>query len=342
VIRCMKKNMLIYIFSFIIVIANGGPVWGMSKEMQMDEVILITGGYATTTTRDLATVEVLGAASCSLPSLPVGSACHNAFYTQDGLVLSCGGSAGPTCVALSQDNGAHLQKNSNDGRSVNTAKGVAEWQYHSQLDYNRYYATGQSLPGGTFILGGTTSGSGNSSTFLPIGSTQWEMGPDLPVRMFDGCSAQISDHQLLIIGAYYSRQQVSELDLLSLSWISWPPLTKGRVGHSCATVGDDVIIAGGYGEDRSTLATTTIINIITRQEREGGSMSSARGYFGLATLDGTLLAFGGRGSDDQALASVEEWDVEMAVWKTRQEVLETARYYFGYTSAPRATVCPSF
>ena len=31
---------------------------------------------------------------------------------------------------------------------------------------------------------------------------------------------------------------------------------------------------------------------------------SARGYFGLATLDGTLLAFGGRGSDDQALASV--------------------------------------
>ena len=26
------------------------------------------------------------------------------------------------------------------------------------------------------------SGSGNSSTFLPTGSTQWEMGPDLPVR----------------------------------------------------------------------------------------------------------------------------------------------------------------
>merc|ERR1719500_2510816 len=118
----MKKNMLIYIFSFIIVIANGGPVWDMSKEMQMDEVILITGGYATTTTRDLATVEVLGAASCSPPSLPIGSACHNAFYTQDGLVLSCGGSAGPTCVALGQDEALGQdvalddaqQKNSND------------------------------------------------------------------------------------------------------------------------------------------------------------------------------------------------------------------------------------
>ena len=30
----------------------------------------------------------------------------------------------------------------------------------------------------------------------------------LLLRMFDGCSAQISDHQLLIIGAYYSREQV--------------------------------------------------------------------------------------------------------------------------------------
>ena len=28
------------------------------------------------------------------------------------------------------------------------------------------------------------------------------------IRMFDGCSAIISDHQLLIIGAYYSRKQV--------------------------------------------------------------------------------------------------------------------------------------
>ena len=34
------------------------------------------------------------------------------------------------------------------------------------------------------------------------------------------------------------------------------------------------------------------------------SKLSGRGYFGLASLGGILLAFGGRGSDDQALASV--------------------------------------
>ena len=71
--------------------------------------------------------------------------------------------------------------------------------------------------------------------------------------------------------------QVSELNLLSLTWTSWPPLTKvvychaylppkthlsmsvvqglqlsrlflkqGRVGHSCAVVGEDVVIAGCF------------------------------------------------------------------------------------------------
>ena len=70
VMRCMKKNMLIYIFSFIIATAHGGPVWvitkfcfttnvnlvshhlpilnknnspfqDMSKEMQLEEVIVM-------------------------------------------------------------------------------------------------------------------------------------------------------------------------------------------------------------------------------------------------------------------------------------------------------------
>ena len=110
---------------------------------------------------------MLGAVSCFPPSLPVGSACHNAFYTQvdlklsgfhdviqDGVVLSCGGSAGPTCLALRQDDAR--QKNKDDrtvnrtkgitwrgfGAGKNAFEGVPKWQHHSQLDYNRYYATG--------------------------------------------------------------------------------------------------------------------------------------------------------------------------------------------------------
>ena len=70
------------------------------------------------------------------------------------MVLSCGGSAGPTCLALRQDD---AQQKNKDDRTVNGTKGITwrgfgagknafegvpKWQNHSQLDYNRYYATG--------------------------------------------------------------------------------------------------------------------------------------------------------------------------------------------------------
>ena len=59
----------------------------------------------------------------------------------------------------------------------------------------------------------------------------------------------------------------------------------------------------------------------------------------------------------KVLTKVEEWDVELGVWRTREEVsfccgtaicnpsftpqtLVTPRYHFGFTSAPKATVCP--
>ena len=73
---------------------------------------------------------------------------------QDGVLLSCGGSAGPTCLALRQDD---AQQKNKDDRTVNGTKGITwrgfgagenafegapQWQHHSQLDYNRYYATG--------------------------------------------------------------------------------------------------------------------------------------------------------------------------------------------------------
>ena len=42
---------------------------------------------------------------------------------------------------------------------------------------------------------------------------------------------------------------------------------------------------------------------------------SARAYFGLAALGETLLAFGGRGADDQALASVGGLrDEDLGTW----------------------------
>jgi hypothetical protein len=77
---------------------------------------------------------------------------------------------------------------------------------------------------------------------------------------------------------------VAAFDTASLAWSDWPALDQGRAGHACARLGDTVVIAGGYGEDRAALASTTLLSIASREAREGGAMAAPRAYFGLAEL----------------------------------------------------------
>lgn len=277
------------------------------------EVVLVTGGY--TTTGELASTEVLGSA-CSPPPLPSPSACHTSLLSTAG-VLTCGGSGGAGCHLLEPGDG---------------------WSRHSTLDSSRYYAASVALPEGSLILGGTTAGSGNSSTLLPPGSAEWGAGPGLPLRLFDGCSVAAPGGQVVVVGAYYSRHQVWSLHLATSTWVAWPDLLHPRVGHACHLLSDNIVIAGGFGEDRRATARTTLLNILTREAREVGGMTSARGYFGLALLGQVLVAFGGT-SNDTALRSTEEWDEVAEEWVAREEELEEARYYFGYTRAPASAVC---
>ena len=294
------------LFSWLLAISSAAP----------DDVILLSGGYSHS--RDLTTTEVLGA-PCLTPELPRPSACHMDLLTEDGQLLSCGGSGGASCLTL-------------DLTSFS-------WMPHSLLDSSRYYASPLLLPGKALLLGGTTSGQGNTSVLLPTGSSEWLAGPDLPVRLYDGCTVAISDHQFLVIGAYYERRVVAQFDTRDSSWSFWPPLLEDRVGHSCFRLGDSVIIAGGFGESHAALAHTTILSIASREGRRVGDMTSPRAYFGLASLQGRLVAFGGVDGEDRDLGSVEEWVEDEERWRSREETMETPRYYFGYTSAPLASVC---
>ena len=68
-----------------------------------------------------------------------------------------------------------------------------------------------------------TSGSGNSSTFLPIGATEWERGPDLPVRSIPWQKIQKSLIWYLLTGkckSLNSRVQSSRVEINSNSQIS--------------------------------------------------------------------------------------------------------------------------
>ena len=97
------------------------------------------------------------------------------------------------------------------------------------------------------------------------------------------------------------------------------------------------MIAGGEGD-----ASTTIMDLVTGEQRPGGDMTTARGdYFRMVVVGGKVLAVGG---DDgkEYLTSVEEWDPEMEEWVAREDLeMRTARYSFGAASVPNNLVCGS-
>ena len=81
-----------------------------------------------------------------------------------------------------------------------------------------------------------------------------------------------------------------------------------------------------------------ILNIPDKSMRSASAMTTRRSSFGLAVLDGKLLAFGGYNVylADRFLDTVEEWVEEEEVWREREERLAFPRDFFGSVAA----TCP--
>merc|ERR1712080_636916 len=112
-----------------------------------------------------------------------------------------------------------------------------------------------------------------------------------------------------------------------------------RYYHSCAKLGDNIIIAGGV--DGDYLATTSILNISSKEERDAGDINTVRINFGLEYLGGKLLAFGGENEDTVGimLDTVEEWDEGEEQWVPINTIMETGRTYFASVAAPTSAIC---
>jgi hypothetical protein len=151
------------------------------------------------------------------------------MLTEDGLVLVCGGEAADgtddlSCASLDLMSGPAAQQ---------------AWLPHSTLDVERIMATAVVLPGlGAFIPGGFKQ---LSTSFLPLGSREWEAGPVLPGApvgepdspvYYGICSVLLSDTQFLVIGAgavgLLGGTRVAQYDSARGDFESWPSLITER------------------------------------------------------------------------------------------------------------------
>jgi len=274
-----------------------------------EEAILVTGG-SQGGAEDMQTFSSseLILSNCKVAPLPVHSYEHATLAMIDNTILSCSGQLGPSCYQLSVD--------------------LASWIFHSSLPnsfdtHTRALAT--VLPAGAFLVGR------NSGAFLPTGSTQWE---ELPMPSRDArqsCIVPGSETSILIIGGY-GGTAIDEYESQTGTWTTWGQgLPEKREGPSCAKLGDQVFIVGGYNRGTNDYdGATIILDLQSKSFRRGGDLTWERHHHQVAALsDGRLLAFGGGYSGDD---EIEEWDSSAEVWRLLDEHMDEARANFGSTT----------
>lgn len=91
------------------------------------------------------------------------------------------------------------------------------------------------------------------------------------------------------------------------------------------------MVAGGVNIAFTIIATTTILDLNTRREQTVGDLHGARAWFGMATIDNKVLAFGGmspllRNSGNPVrdqYNDIQELDLESGEWTVTESNLAT-------------------
>ena len=276
--------------------------------------------------------------NCTVPDLPLRRRRHTTFLTSDPSpsIAICGGVeqgvwTSASCLVLDQ---ANQVWNDTIMGSLTMARenGAAVTLNHV----------------GVFIIGGEGT-SKTTSEFLAAGIMQWQQGPNIPVNMERPCAVAISASGFLAI--YHDN--IREFDVVTAGPISsqgwksastWPKLKTSRAGWpGCAKLGQKVIVAGGWSQNRVG-EWTEILDLVTRQVTQGGNLNAPRHWFHLATIrEGgvqKIFALAGRTNGFEFISTVEEWVEESSTWKAADN-LTLSRGLFGTVVLPRELLCPA-
>ena len=116
-------------------------------------------------------------------------------------------------------------------------------------------------------------------------------------------------------------------------WTRWTDLSVSRWGHSCARLDDMVVVGGGVSTVFTIMSSTTILDLKTGEERVAGELQGARAWFGMATIDNKVLAYGGMSPLRDQYSNILQLDTETEQWVELDDKLETARGISSFATA---------
>ena len=221
------------------------------------------------------------------------------------------------------------------------------WYHHSTLAAPREKAAAVTLPGvGVMIMGGFKQ---ISTELLVPGADSWQAGPDLPgdneTDYYGICAVTLSDSEVMVVGGSDGWTSGAHINVWSAGsgvWEAWDDLLVDRWGHACTRLDNLVITAGGVSPAFTIEATATALDVNTRRQWSLGSLHGARAWFGMAVLDGRILAFGGMSPllRDQ-YSDIQQLDLETEQWTAWNQTMQETRGIssFGSVNVEQSYFC---
>merc|ERR1712025_771998 len=262
-------------------IAKPASITGTTSEA---EVVLITGGVNYDTLDDFNTSEILnGPEGCTMPDLPEGiNWGHNMIMTANNDILTCRHGIKQKCYRYD--------------------KTSRTWNPHSDLKQERQYAASITMPNAVYVFGGSESD--NTYEYMVNDENVWQEGKSsIPGGFRHGCVVKLNNDELALIGGKGTESRIMKFNTATKAFTeNWGRLKKPRYGHACVTLGNNILVVGGFG-DGGYLASSELINIEDgrQSETDVGDLNSKRYKFGLVSLGGNttkILAIGGSGWTD--------------------------------------------
>merc|ERR1712223_104583 len=297
------RILIILSISIASTIAKPASITGTTSEA---EVVLITGGFHTIT-GGIKTSEILnGPEGCTMPDLPNGGNwAHNMIMTANNDILTCGG--------------FHPDYSK---KCYQYDKKIQDWIPHSDLKQRRRGAASITMPNAVYLFGGILE---STYEYLVNDEYVWQEGKtSIPGGFREGCVVKLNT----------ATKVFTE---------NWGRLKKPKYGHACVTLGNNILVVGGFG-DGGYLASSELINIEDgrQSETDVGDLNSKRYKFGLVSLGGNttkILTIGGKGTGT-VHDSVEEYDENTGQWKNVTMKISEKKRDFGYLAVPSSAVCP--
>jgi len=213
------------------------------------------------------------------------------------------------------------------------------------LRKDRIDASAVSLSKGAYVLGGDGKDSIKSSEFLPTGTTNWFPGPKIPGEgVSQACVAKLNEKAFVVLGGWNDGHQARVYNEGNGKenkgkWTNWPSLKHWVARQSCVTLGDKVLMAGGYGGYKLRYTGRTIIfDSRNGKALEVGSLKYPRGLAGMGVSGGRALILGGYDGWVKRKDG-EVFNMEKKEWEMADKSLKSPQHYLSLVSLAKKVEC---